>query len=154
MRRCVYQVCWGFGSSAGVVMGYLRLECVRQDVEVEWGCMLICLRLQMGCVLWKGCLGVGMNVDGCVELLGGKQRLFGSGDEVCAFGCCVQVDDYHYSPASTSSLNPPLDVNTLVNCVWRGDGKFRRARIIERRRIGDTDGPESYDYYVHYLDCK
>lgn len=66
----------------------------------------------------------------------------------------LKGEDFRYSPASTCSLTPPLDVNTLVNCVWRGDGKFRRARIIERRRIGDTDEPESYDYYVHYLDCE
>lgn len=88
-----------------------------------------------------------------IDLLERKGGFCGC-DEIIEWDQCVQVEDYHYSPASTSSLNPPLDVNTQVNCVWRGDGKFRRARIIERRRIGDTDGPESYDYYVHYLDCK
>ncbi|GMH35417.1 hypothetical protein BSKO_03285 [Bryopsis sp. KO-2023] len=76
------------------------------------------------------------------------------GGKSCSDECPQEngMDDYNYSPASTTSFNQPLDVNTLVKCVWRGDGKSRKARIIERRKIGDTEGPESYDYYVHYID--
>ena len=40
----------------------------------------------------------------------------------------------------------PLDVGTLVECIWR-DGLFHVARIIERRKVPDS---EEYEYYVHY----
>ncbi|KAL6778168.1 hypothetical protein ACKKBG_A17185 [Auxenochlorella protothecoides x Auxenochlorella symbiontica] len=45
-----------------------------------------------------------------------------------------------------SEVTLPLEVNTLVDCQYR-DGKCYPARIIERRRLGDTN---NYEYYVHY----
>lgn len=52
--------------------------------------------------------------------------------------------------ATELQVTLPLEVNTLVDCQYR-DGKCYPARIIERRRLGDTN---NYEYYVHYRKCE
>lgn len=46
----------------------------------------------------------------------------------------------------------PLDVGTRVMCRWR-DGKLHPVKVIERRKM-HTGGPNDYEYYVHYTECK
>lgn len=46
----------------------------------------------------------------------------------------------------------PLEVGTRVLCRWR-DGKFHPVKVIERRKT-QTGGPNDYEYYVHYTECK
>lgn len=46
----------------------------------------------------------------------------------------------------------PLEVGTRVMCRWR-DGKFHPVKVIERRKV-NTGGPNDYEYYVHYTECK
>lgn len=37
-------------------------------------------------------------------------------------------------------------------CRWR-DGKFHPVKVIERRKM-HSSGPNDYEYYVHYTECK
>ena len=46
----------------------------------------------------------------------------------------------------------PLEVGTRVMCRWR-DGKFHPVKVIERRKV-PAGGPNDYEYYVHYTECK
>lgn len=46
----------------------------------------------------------------------------------------------------------PLEVGTRVMCRWR-DGKYHPVKVIERRKV-QTGGPNDYEYYVHYTECK
>jgi histone acetyltransferase MYST1 len=46
----------------------------------------------------------------------------------------------------------PLEVGTRVMCRWR-DGKYHPVKVIERRRMM-CGGPNDYEYYVHYTECK
>lgn len=46
----------------------------------------------------------------------------------------------------------PLEVGTRVMCRWR-DGKFHPVKVIERRKM-QSGGPNDYEYYVHYTECK
>lgn len=46
----------------------------------------------------------------------------------------------------------PLDVGTRVMCRWR-DGKLHPVKVIERRKM-HIGGPNDYEYYVHYTECK
>ena len=50
-------------------------------------------------------------------------------------------------------LQLPFEVNTRVKCKWRDD-EFHWVKIIERRKKNEKGGPEDYEYYVHYQDCK
>lgn len=51
-----------------------------------------------------------------------------------------------------SGIILPLEVGTRVMCRWR-DGKYHPVKVIERRRL-HSDGPNEYEYYVHYTECK
>lgn len=46
----------------------------------------------------------------------------------------------------------PLEVGTRVMCRWR-DSKYHPVKVIERRRV-HAGGPNDYEYYVHYTECK
>ena len=46
----------------------------------------------------------------------------------------------------------PLEVGTRVMCRWR-DGKYHPVKVIERRKML-YGGPNDYEYYVHYTECK
>lgn len=46
----------------------------------------------------------------------------------------------------------PLEVGTRVMCRWR-DGKYHPVKVIERRKV-QAGGPNDYEYYVHYTECK
>lgn len=46
----------------------------------------------------------------------------------------------------------PLEVGTRVMCRWR-DSKYHPVKVIERRRT-HCGGPNDYEYYVHYTECK
>lgn len=46
----------------------------------------------------------------------------------------------------------PLEVGTRVLCRWR-DSKYHPVKVIERRKM-PTAGPNDYEYYVHYTECK
>ena len=46
----------------------------------------------------------------------------------------------------------PLEVGTRVMCRWR-DGKYHPVKVIERRKM-HYGGPNDYEYYVHYTECK
>lgn len=46
----------------------------------------------------------------------------------------------------------PLEVGTRVMCRWR-DGKYHPVKVIERRKT-NYGGPNDYEYYVHYTECK
>ena len=46
----------------------------------------------------------------------------------------------------------PLEVGTRVMCRWR-DGKYHPVKVIERRKL-NFGGPNDYEYYVHYTECK
>ncbi|TQD70667.1 hypothetical protein C1H46_043797 [Malus baccata] len=46
----------------------------------------------------------------------------------------------------------PLEVGTRVMCRWR-DNKYHPVKVIERRRV-HCGGPNDYEYYVHYTECK
>lgn len=44
----------------------------------------------------------------------------------------------------------PLVNGTDVMCKWR-DGGWYKARVIERRKLPDSD---EHEYYMHYMKCE
>lgn len=63
----------------------------------------------------------------------------------------VVAQDSDASKKRRSSMLP-LEVGTRVMCRWR-DGKYHPVKVIERRRM-PYGGPNDYEYYVHYTECK
>ncbi|EPS63196.1 hypothetical protein M569_11589, partial [Genlisea aurea] len=57
-----------------------------------------------------------------------------------------QMDDDSSRKRKMTAL--PLEVGTRVNCRWR-DGKYHPVRVIERRKLFESNG---YEYYVHYTE--
>ncbi|RRT73483.1 hypothetical protein B296_00006745 [Ensete ventricosum] len=53
---------------------------------------------------------------------------------------------------SASAAVLPLEVGTRVMCRWR-DQKPHPVKVIERRKTS-SGGPNDYEYYVHYTECK
>lgn len=53
---------------------------------------------------------------------------------------------------SGSAAVLPLEVGTRVMCRWR-DQKPHPVKVIERRKTS-SGGPNDYEYYVHYTECK
>lgn len=53
---------------------------------------------------------------------------------------------------SVMSGGTPIEVGTRVMCRWR-DQKPHPVKVIERRKIL-SGGPNDYEYYVHYTECK
>ena len=57
--------------------------------------------------------------------------------------------EYVTEDGDTGKVMIPLDVGVSAMCKWRDD-RYYMAKVIERRKRANADGPWDYEYYVHY----